>query len=448
VIGIFRFLIPARVLTLFISEALLIFGCYAAASYYASDLPGSVFLFETDWLLLLIPVGVILLGFYFTDLYVELRVRSLTVLLQQLSVAIGFALVAEALVGYLDLDWVLPARIVIAGSLLSVAVVLLWRRLFSAAIQNGVASRRLLFLGFSPSVGQLSEHLRQHPELGMTPVGYLDDGNPGPVLATDLPLVGSRNSLQRGIDEYKPSWIVVAKRRQVGPEWVDEFLRLRFGGIDAADVAGLYETIRARLCLAEMQPGDLLFGDNPGPNQFNVNLQSMYSTLLALLSTPIVLPSLAILALLVKAASPGPVFVREERIGRNGIPFTIRRLRTTNAGGDARMSRFGRWLERSGFSGLPLIWNILRGEMTFVGPEPDRPEFSDRLNQAVPFNFQRTAVKPGVTGWAQVHDLGDDPMHDALRRLEYDLYYIKNLSPSIDVFVLLRSLRDLLSFGI
>ncbi len=446
-IGIFRFLIPARVLTLFISEALLIFGCYAAASFYASDVPGSVFLFETDWLLLLIPVGVILLGFYFTDLYAELRAPSLTVLLQQLSVAVGFALVAEALVSYLDLDLALPARIVITGSLLTVAAVLLWRRLFSAAIQSGVASRRLLFLGMSPSVEQLSEHLRQHPELGMTPMGYLDDGNPGPV-STSLQRVGSRSSLLQGIDEYKPSWIVVAKREQVGPEWVDEFLRLRFGGIDAADVAGFYEITRARLCLAEMRLGDLLFGDSLRPNQFNVNLQSMYSMLLALVVTPIVLPLLAILALLVKAASPGPVFVREERAGMNGVPFTIRRFGVMDSGGVPRTSRLGRFLERSGWAGLPLLWNILRGEMTFVGPQADRPEFADRLNQAVPYNIQRTVVKPGVTGWAQVHDLGDDPMHDALRRLEYDLYYIKNLSPSIDVFVLLRSLRDLLSFGI
>src|SRR5579862_2465319 len=288
-IAIFRFLIPARVLTLFISEALLIFSCYAAASFYASDLPGSLFLFETDWLLLLIPVGVILLGFYFADLYTELRVPSLTVLLQQLSVAVGFALVAEALVSYWDLDWALPARIVIAGSLLSVAVVLLWRRMFSAALQSGVASRRLLFLGISPSVEQLSEHLRQHPELGMTPVGYLDDGNPGSV-SVGLQRVGSRSTLLNEIDEYKPNWIVVAKREQVGPEWVDEFLRLRFGGIDAADVAGFYETTRARLCLAEMRLGDVLFGDSLRPNQFNVNLQSMYSALLMILVTPIALP--------------------------------------------------------------------------------------------------------------------------------------------------------------
>jgi lipopolysaccharide/colanic/teichoic acid biosynthesis glycosyltransferase len=446
VIGIFRFLIPARVLTLFISEALLIFGCYAAASLYDSNLPGSIFLFETDWLLLLIPVGVILLGFYFTDLYAELRVPSLTVLLQQLSVAVGFALVAEALVSYLDLDLALPAQIVITGSLLSVGVVLLWRRLFSAAIQSGVASRRLLFLGISPSVEQLSEHLLQHPELGMTPVGYLDDGNSGPV-STSLQRVGSRSSLLQEIEEYKPSWIVVAKRDQVGPEWVDEFLRLRFGGIDAADVAGFYETTRARLCLAEMLVGDILFGDSLRPNQFNVNLQTMYSMLLALILTPVVLPLLAILALLVKAAAPGPLFVRERRIGMNGVPFTILRFRVTDAAAAPRSNRIARFLERSGWASLPLFWNILRGEMTFVGPQADRPEFAEALNQAVPYNVQRTVVKPGVTGWAQVHDLGDDPMHDALRRLEYDLYYIKNLSLSIDVFVLLRSLRDVVSFA-
>jgi len=445
VIRIFRFLIPARVLTLFISEALLLFGCYAVASLILSDLSGSAFLFEADWPLLLIPVGVTLLGFYFTDLYTELRVRSLTVLLQQLSVAIGFALIAEALLSYLALDWVLPAPIAIAGSLLSVAVVLLWRRLFSSAIQSGVAGRRTVFLGISPCVEKLAEHLQQHPELGMTPMGYFDDSNPA-VVSTNLRLVGSRDNLLRGIDEYKPNWIVVANRRLVGPEWVDEFLRLRFGGIDATDVAGFYETNLARLCLAEMRPCDVFFSESLRPNQFNLNLQSMYSMLLAILLIPVALPLAAILVLLVKASSRGPAFVREQLIGMNGVPFTVRCFRLTDAGEVPQAGRLGRFLERSGWNRLPLLWNILRGEMNFVGPQPDRPEFATRLNQAMPYNFQRTVIKPGVTGWAQIHDLGDDPLHDALRRLEYDLYYIKNLSPSIDIFVLLRSLSDALTF--
>lgn len=438
-IRIFRFLIPARVLTLFISEALLIFGSYAIASFYLSDLAGSVFLFETDWLLLLIPVCVILLGFYFTDLYTELRVRSLTVLLQQLSVAVGFALIAEAFLSYLALDWVLPARIAIAGSLLSVAVLLIWRRIFSAAIQSGVAGRRLLFLGISPSVEHLSQHLQRHPELGMTPIGYFDDGNPA-MVATALPLVGSLKNLLPGIDDYKPNWIVVANRQQVGPEWVDAFLRLRFGGIDAADVAGFYETNLARLCLAEMRPSDVFFSENLRPNQFSLNLQSMYSMLLALLLAPLVFPLIGILALLVKASSPGPAFVSEQRVGLNGAPFTVHRLRLSNV-------RMGRFIKLLGWDGLPLLWNILRGEMSFIGPEPDRPEFAARLNQIMLYNSHRTVVKPGVTGWAQIHDMGDDPLHDALRRLEYDLYYIKNLSTSIDIFVLLRALRGALSFN-
>jgi lipopolysaccharide/colanic/teichoic acid biosynthesis glycosyltransferase len=158
---------------------------------------------------------------------------------------------------------------------------------------------------------------------------------------------------------------------------------------------------------------------------------------------------IGILALLVKASSPGPAFVREQRVGLNGVTFTVSCLRLRDAsGGILRYGWLSRFLERSGWSGLPLLWNILRGEMSFVGPRPDRPEFAALLNDVLPYNFQRTLVKPGVVGWAQIHDLGDDPMHDALRRLEYDLYYIKNLSPSIDIFVLLRALRDGLAFHV
>jgi lipopolysaccharide/colanic/teichoic acid biosynthesis glycosyltransferase len=273
----------------------------------------------------------------------------------------------------------------------------------------------------------------------MTPIGYFDDGNPA-MVATALPLVGSLKNLLPGIDDYKPNWIVVANRQQVGPEWVDAFLRLRFGGIDAADVAGFYETNLARLCLAEMRPSDVFFSESLRPNQFSLNLQSMYSMLLALLLAPLVFPLIGILALLVKASSPGPAFVSEQRVGLNGAPFTVHRLRLSNV-------RMGRFIKLLGWDGLPLLWNILRGEMSFIGPEPDRPEFAARLNQIMLYNSHRTVVKPGVTGWAQIHDMGDDPLHDALRRLEYDLYYIKNLSTSIDIFVLLRALRGALSFN-
>lgn len=443
----FQFLVPVRVLFLFLSDALLIFASYAVAGYYASESGRVAFLLANDWPVMLLPCGAILFGYYFSGLYADLRTPGLTSLVQRLSQPIGVVVIVEAFLNYLNLDWALPAWIAIPGSVLALASDVVWRRLFSAAIQDAVAARRVLFLGISPSVERLWQHLRKHPELGILPIGYLDDAAPGAGAVEPAPL-GPTSSLLRQVDEYEPNWIVVADRRRVDPGWTGEFLRLRFSGIGAADAAGFYETTLARVCLAEMDREDAVFDQSLRPDQFNINVQSMYSVFLACLMTPVVLPLIAITALFVKTVSPsGPAFVREKRIGKNGAEFTIHRLRLSYPdSGVQRDIPLAGLLRRLGLDALPLLWNLLRGEMSIAGPQPDRPEFAERLDNAIPFHFQRTAVKPGVTGWAQTHDVGDDPMHDAARRLEFDLYYIKNLSPALDVLILLRSVRQLRLF--
>ncbi len=438
----FQFLVPIRVLFLFLTDAALIFASYAAAVYYASQTGRVAFLLANDWPLLLFPCGAILTGYYFSGSYADLRTPGLTTLLQKLSQPIGLALLAEAFLSYLNVDWALPASIAIPGSVLALAVDVVWRRLFVAGIRDAVAARRVLFLGTSPSVAQLCDHLTRHPELGMVPVGYLgDQAEQG----TAVPkLLGPVSSLVRQVEEYEPSWIVVADREKVQPAWTGEFLRLRFGGIGAADAAGFYETTLARVCLAEMGREDVVFDERLQPSAVRLNLQAMYSALLGCLVAVPAVPMIGMLALLIKASSPAePVFLRERRIGKNGAPFYVRRLRLTYLDGEARRELRFAWLARRfGLDALPLLWNVLRGEMSMVGPQPDRPEFAERLEEALPMSFQRRAVKPGVTGWAQTHDVGDDPLRDVARRLEYDLYYIKNLGIALDVLVLLRSLRQ------
>ncbi len=459
----FQFLVPVRVLFLSLTDAALIFASYAAAGYYASQTGRVAFLLANDWPLLLFPCGAILIGYYFSGSYADLRTAGLTTLLQKLSQPIGLTLLAEALLNYLSVDWALPASIAIPGSVLALIADVVWRRLFVAAIRDAVAARRVLFLGTSPSVAQLCEHLNRHPELGIVPVGYLGDGpeqgrnepergsngaeraSNGAEQGGDAPaLLGPVSSLVRNVDGYEPSWIVVADREKVQPAWTGEFLRLRFGGIGAADVAGFYETMLARVCLAEMGREDAVFDARLQPSTVKLNLQAMYSGLLAVLLAVPAVPAIAIVALLIKAVSPSePVFLGERRIGKNDVPFNVYRLRMTYRDGEARRPFRLAWLARRiGLDALPLLWNVLRGEMSMVGPQPDRPEFAERLEESLPMSFQRRAVKPGVTGWAQTHDVGDDPMHDAARRLEYDLYYIKNLGIALDVLVLLRSLRQ------
>jgi lipopolysaccharide/colanic/teichoic acid biosynthesis glycosyltransferase len=151
---------------------------------------------------------------------------------------------------------------------------------------------------------------------------------------------------------------------------------------------------------------------------------------------------MGVLALLIRTRSHKPALVRESRIGFCGLPFIMYRFRAAPPEAAAEPNGFDNFVVQFGLDRLPQIWNVLRGEMSLVGPKPDRPEIAERLNRAIPFHSQRVLVRPGVIGWAEVNQLIDGTGHDAIRRLEYDLYYMKNLSPLFDLFVMLQWFRE------
>jgi len=341
----------------------------------------------------------------------------------------GVTFIAEALISYWGLDWAMPRNILVPGSALALAVVYINRILFSLAIRNRIGTRRVLFVGFSPTVLYLAKRLRDYPEWGLTPIGYLGQAD-GTHPEANLARLGPVANLPAIVDQHHPDWIVVGTREEIEPQWVDDFLDLRFEGVHTERVGSLYEATLGRVCMPEVQPRDLVFSERLQPDRFSMNLQPFYSIAIGLVVVAIALPFIAIVAILAKLTSRGPILIGETRIGMNGVPFKMYRFRST-----AFMRQFG-------LDALPQFWNVFRGEMSIVGPSPDRPEFAERLNQTIPFHPQRTTVKPGMTGWAQIHYFGDGEGYDAMRRLEYDLYYVKNLSPSLDFSVMLRWVRE------
>jgi lipopolysaccharide/colanic/teichoic acid biosynthesis glycosyltransferase len=434
------------VLGLLLSEILLLFGCYTASAYLFPDLDGQTFmLYESGVTRIAIQVGLLLLGFFFRDLYAELRIRNRTQLLQQLILILGFAFIGQALISYLNKDWRMPPQILIPGSGLALLVIFGWRLLFAVGLQHAVGARRVLFLGASPTVAEIASYMGEHPELGFTAIGYLEQEGARSLPDFAVASLGSMTNMAALIDENHPDWIVVSQRAAIHPAWVDDFLELRFGGVEAADASRLYETTLGRVCVSEIRPTDLVFSKELQPKRLDQNLQSIFSTGIAALTLLIAAPFLPILAVLIKAGSRGPVLLRERRTGLGGSHFTMYRFRCrADAARMERAPAIGRFLRRFGLDALPQMWNVLRGDMSLVGPEPVRPEFAARLDAIIPFFRQPTAVKPGITGWAQINAFRDQPFPDEIRRLEYDLYYIKNFSISLDLFVLVRALRDAL----
>jgi exopolysaccharide biosynthesis polyprenyl glycosylphosphotransferase len=244
------------------------------------------------------------------------------------------------------------------------------------------------------------------------------------------------------------------ERRQRMP--VSELLELRLSGNMIEEAATVYERVCGRVCIKELRPSQLIYSGELGPRRQTMvyqNLENLVAaTILAILSLPIML----ITALAVKLSSPGPVLYRQQRIGMDGVPFTLYKFRSMSqdaeartgavwaAKDDPRVTRVGRIIRKLRLDELPQLFNVLGGEMSIVGPRPERPEFVKALSEQIPYYGQRHCVRPGITGWAQINYKYGDTLEDTITKLEYDLFYIKNLSFSLDTYVIFHTLKAML----
>lgn len=440
-IRILRLLVPASILAMFLCEAVLICGSYLAAVYLNRNLDPQVFLIDrSGWQAILAAAASMLLGMHLRQLYSQLRIQSRILLLQELSLVMGAVFIAEALLTYFQSTWALPRSVLLLGSGFALASVYIWRTLFSAPLRRRLGMQRVLFIGLPPAAGKLIRFLDQHPEAGFAPVGYLDRDPAG--AGTKLERLGSPRNLDDAIERHHPDWIVIDGRSGIAAPQVDDLVELRFGGVRIEDVESFYERTTGRVHSGSIRPSESVFAESLLPDAVNQKLQSIYATIAVLLALPAAIPVMGAVALALRLTSRRPVILREQRAGFCGAPFTMYRFRLAPDG--AGISGF---LRKSGLDRLPQVWNVLRGEMTLVGPEADRLEFAGRLNQTIPLYSQRLLVHPGLIGWAQIHEHSDGSVRDAIRRLEYDLYYMKNLSPLLDLFVVLRWFRATLPFS-
>ncbi len=438
-----RSLFSARILSLLVPETILIFSCYILAAYWSVGADPTVFLLYDNGLLqiALVAAGV-LLGLQLNKLYVQVGVRSRILLAQQLCLTLGVTFLLESLLGYLRIPGLLLApSIMMLGSALVLAVLLLWRMFYSAVLWKSFGARRVIFYGTSPAAREAAHGLASHPELGLSTAGYIDDERAPGAALDGACVLGSGAELARVVSEVRPDRIVVAlaDRRKSLP--FEELLDLRFRGIEIQRVAELYEVACERVCVDELLPSQLIFSDELGARRGAIALQAIYSNVAALAGLALLALLALPIALAVKLSSPGPAVEQQPRWGLNLVPFTLYRFRCRRA--DGRLTLPGRWLRRLRLDGLPQLWNVIRGEMALVGPRPHRLEFIPVLMKELPYYGQRHAVRPGILGWSQLNgDYGPEP-RDARQSLEYDLYYIKHMSPALDAYIVLHSLLEI-----
>jgi lipopolysaccharide/colanic/teichoic acid biosynthesis glycosyltransferase len=417
-IRLFRVFIPVGTVTLLISEILLVTASFVIACYlvFQAD-PTDYLLYDGGMTRIVMVLLCILVGLHFHDLYSQIYVKSRLVLFQQLCLVIGIAFLLQGFISYVDRELRMPVRIMVVGSFLSLALIFIWRTIFSAYALQVVGSDRLLLVGGSPVLEDIARYI---------------------VHATN------------------PNRIVVGmfERRNRVP--VAELLDLRFGGHIIEEAGSAYERICGRVCIKELRPSQLIYSGELGPSRQTLLYQTLAHTALATVGVIVASPLMLLTAIAVRLSSAGPVLYRQVRVGMDGVNFTLYKFRSMRVDAEAgtgavwatrddpRITGVGRIIRRLRFDELPQLFNVLKGEMALVGPRPERPEFVKALSEHIPYYRQRHCVRPGITGWAQVSYKYGDTLQDTITKLEYDLYYIKNMSLSLDGYIIFHTIKAML----
>ena len=449
-------IVPSTVWALLISEAALVFTAYTGTSYLLVEVDPLLWLLYEDGLLrVLTLVAWIVLGLYFQDLYSSFRIRSRFVLVQQVSLVLGTAFLFQGLVSYGLMRLLLPRWVMMVGSMIVIVAVPLWRYAYTHMVIQELATERVLFLGASPMAQEIAHKMVERRELGSSVVGFLAE----PAELENLPeawRLGTPDALIDTVARIKPDRVVVGfvERRQRMP--VQELLTISFTGIPVEEAAATYEAVLKRVSTMQLRPSQLIFSRELGPKPSRLKVQLVYSRLIATVGFLVAAPIMLVVGILVRLTSSGPALYSQRRVGLRGELFTVYKFRSMRQDaeaktgavwaqkGDPRITPFGRFLRRTRLDELPQLFNVVKGEMSIVGPRPERPEFVTTLSEQIPFFPHRHCVRPGITGWAQINHKYGDTLADTVTKLEYDLYYIKNLSPMFDLYIMLQTAKVML----
>jgi lipopolysaccharide/colanic/teichoic acid biosynthesis glycosyltransferase len=328
----------------------------------------------------------------------------------------------------------------LVGSCLSVVLIFAWRLFFSRYAMQILGDARVLLVGTNPAVEAVGRYIDSHPLSGLRVAGYVQEEGAAGDRLSGIKNFGDTGSLREIIRAIKPDRIVVGTRRAATAEFSRLLEDLRYAGENIQEAAETHEKVCGRVWVRDIEPAELIYTSRFGAPTRHVVVQRFSNPLFGLLALIVCLPIMVLTWLILKLHSSGPVFQWQKRVGLDNTLFTQYRFRLPE-GPAAKRSGALTAIRKFHLDGLPQLLNVARGEMVFVGPHPECPEFVEALSEVVPYYPQRHCVRPGMTGWAEIQD--GPSVRDALATLEYDLYYIKYMSMSLDTLILFQTLQSM-----
>ena len=444
--------VSVRGLTVFGFEVILISGSIALAAQLTgwSEASGAL-----GWKIAFVT-ALCQLCFYYNDLY------DLTIVTTSRELAVRLLQAAGAVAIVLAAAWVfipsliLDVRTFVTALGVFVCAVLGWRVAFNYLAHDPHLEERVLILGTGSTARMLAREIGVQQDFAYRLVGFIED-NEGEDTVRHNEILGSVGDLKAIVDKRHVDRIVVALSDRRGRMPVEELLHAKLSGVRVEDVTTTYERLTGKILIDDLKPSWLVFSDGFRASRWTRFVKRMLDLALSIIGLVLAGPLMIVAAAAIRLDSPGPILYWQERIGENGRVFTVYKFRSMRADAergtpvwarekDDRVTRVGRLIRLTRVDELPQLWNVMRGDMSFVGPRPERAFFVEQLAREIPFYMQRHAVKPGVTGWAQVKYRYGSTVEDAMEKLRYDLYYIKHLSIIFDLTIVLDTVKVVL-FG-
>ena len=429
-------------------------GVYLFRSEFPYDIGGRLYVL----LKTLVVAVVFQFSLHLHDLYPfqgrQFSIRFIGLLLR----AIVFAILAAVAIFFV-FPWRSSGQSVFAWNLILTSLfVFFWHMILRVYLRVRVPNTNLLVLGISDLAIAAVREILDRPELSIKIIGFVaDDSETGCISGLNASILGNYDDFPNLVSEHNVNHIIVGLPDSRKKLPIEMLLDFKSRGLFIEEAAAFYEQVAGKIPVDNLRPSWLVFNTGFYISKDIFFLKRILSICLSLVLLILTSPLILLAAIMIKLDSRGPVFYKQERVGQNGKVFKLVKFRSmrqdaeketgpvwSTPGDDARVTRVGRLLRRSRIDELPQIYNILRGDMDMVGPRPERPVFVDQLSVDIPYYPLRHVVKPGITGWAQVNYGYASKVEHTIEKLQYDLFYIKNLSIALDIMVIFETIKTVL----
>jgi len=449
---------PVRSVVCFLVEGGIVLVSVILSYMILNEVGGNVSIGFGDAILRGIAIAVICQGsMYLLDLYdLEIHITS-GQLVFSIIYSAGFVCVGIGIIGYLFPEIGLPGNFYLLTISFTIIFLFLWRILFDLYLTRFGRMENLLIIGSENITAEIEKEIMVREKLGFRLVGYINSG-PGVGNASSLkaPCLGNYDDIVRVVRDQEVEKIIVAITERRGGYPVESLLALRASGVRILEWPGFLEGLSGKIPIDNLSPSYFIYNDGFRKSRSILLIRRCFNALLAAVLLVLFLPVMILVAAAIRLDSGGPVFYTQYRVGQGERKFKIIKFRSMRVDAekegkpqwavknDPRTTRVGRYIRASRLDELPQLINVLRGDLDIVGPRPERPEFVEELTRKIPYYALRHTVKPGLTGWAQIMFHYSGTIEESKKKLQYDLFYIKNMSVKLDLYILFRTVKIVL----